>query len=151
MQHWFTLDTQILPQAVTKIVSSFQVYLGMCPCPKLGEKSFRFSHFFFKLKNHLRELTVSHQFDISQSETSKSELKWKFHQIRKKKEIEDNQKEKLININKLNNIIYFIKIKMEKAVVDQLLFELNRDRMKVRIEFLNFLKNISILKFVREN
>ena len=27
---------------------------------------------------------------------------------------------------------------MEKAVVDQLLFELNRDRMKVRIEFLNF-------------
>ena len=64
-----------------------------------------------------------------------------------KKEIEDNQNEKLININKLNNIIYFIKIKMEKAVVDQLLFELNRDRMKVRIEFLNFFKNISILKF----
>ena len=27
---------------------------------------------------------------------------------------------------------------MEKAVVDQLLFELNRDRMKVRIEFSNF-------------
>ena len=29
---------------------------------------------------------------------------------------------------------------MEKAVVDQLLFELNRDRMKVRIEFLNLKK-----------
>ena len=36
---------------------------------------------------------------------------------------------------------------MEKAVVDQLLFELNRDRMKVRIEFLNF---FFILIFKRE-
>ena len=35
---------------------------------------------------------------------------------------------------------------MEKAVVDQLLFELNRDRMKVRIEFLNLKKIFSFKK-----
>ena len=39
---------------------------------------------------------------------------------------------------------------MEKAVVDQLLFELNRDRMKVRIEFSNFWIFFFILKIFQK-